>query len=267
VTADDKLRIWRNFQIGKLVDLTMLDTRQYDRDITDVGYNTDYVNSISHFSNRSLMGFDQENWLFSTMSQSKERNAIWRVLGQQIVFFTLNKTNTLDFDAWDGYTANRARILNHIKNNKIDNTLILSGDSHANWVADLAFPNDTTNYNPTTGKGALGVEFAGTAVSSGSSFGNNISPEAANTLSREYVTFNADLQWSEGSFRGFFTLTLDTKTATATYYAMRNTNTSNLDGFPSAVFVVENGKNMIQRPVAGGNITAGVLKSQAVQNG
>lgn len=36
VQADDKLRIWRNFPIGRLLDLTMLDTRQYDRDITDV---------------------------------------------------------------------------------------------------------------------------------------------------------------------------------------------------------------------------------------
>lgn len=36
VEADDKLRIWRNFPIGRLLDLTMLDTRQYDRDITDV---------------------------------------------------------------------------------------------------------------------------------------------------------------------------------------------------------------------------------------
>ena len=37
VAADDKLRIWRNFEIGKLLDLTMLDTRQYERDLTDVG--------------------------------------------------------------------------------------------------------------------------------------------------------------------------------------------------------------------------------------
>lgn len=28
VVPDDKLRIWRNFQIGKLLDLTMLDTRK-----------------------------------------------------------------------------------------------------------------------------------------------------------------------------------------------------------------------------------------------
>ncbi|KAF7796682.1 hypothetical protein EIP86_007865 [Pleurotus ostreatoroseus] len=29
VTVDDKLRIWRNFQIGKLLDLTMLDTSEF----------------------------------------------------------------------------------------------------------------------------------------------------------------------------------------------------------------------------------------------
>jgi len=101
VAADDKLRIWRNFQIGKLLDLTMLDTRQYDRDITDVGffhtavvchllmefklyYNTDCkdgkaapndcllifnpdISSISDFANRSLMGIPQENCGFRTI--------------------------------------------------------------------------------------------------------------------------------------------------------------------------------------------------------
>ena len=81
-------------------------------------------------------------------------------------------------DAWDGYRANRNRILDHIQDNRIDNTLILSGDSHANWVSDLVRkltelsfyaprhlqwyedPNDTT-YDPASGKGSLAVEFAG----------------------------------------------------------------------------------------------------------
>ena len=34
---------------------------QYDRDLTDVYYNTEYVNEISSFKNRSLMGFEQED--------------------------------------------------------------------------------------------------------------------------------------------------------------------------------------------------------------
>lgn len=44
----------------------------------------------------------------------------------------------VDLDAWDGYRANRARILDHLYQHDISNTVILSGDSHANWVSDLA---------------------------------------------------------------------------------------------------------------------------------
>lgn len=90
VTVDDKLRIWRNFQIGKLLDLTMLDTRQYDRDVTDVSYNTEFVNTVADFQNRSLMGAAQEKWFLDTLTESKARDAIWRVVGQQIVFTQLN---------------------------------------------------------------------------------------------------------------------------------------------------------------------------------
>ncbi|KAI0748329.1 PhoD-like phosphatase-domain-containing protein [Daedaleopsis nitida] len=264
VDPDDKLRIWRNFQIGKLLDLTMLDTRQYDRDITDVYYNT-IVNSIADVTNRSLMGTEQEDWFYDTLSASLARGAIWRVVGQQIVFTQLNESGGFDVDAWDGYRANRNRVLDHLYNGNISNTLILSGDSHANWVSDLAHPNDTTTYDPTTGQGAIGVEFAGTAVTSGSPFGSNVSPANADKQSQVLVSVNADLQWSEGSYRGFFTLALDPNQANATYYAMRNIKTPNLDSFASATFIVKAGENKLSRPVAGGSVSAGVLKSQATQ--
>lgn len=35
---DDNLRIWKNFQLGTLMDLTMLDTRHYDRSTTNLYY-------------------------------------------------------------------------------------------------------------------------------------------------------------------------------------------------------------------------------------
>lgn len=164
-------------------------------------------------------------------------------------------------DAWDGYRANRLRVLDFLYNNSIDNTVILSGDSHANWVSDLAIPNDTTTYNSSTGEGAIGVEFAGTAVSSPSSFGQFIAPGPADKISAELVSLNPDLQWSEASYRGFFTLEVATNNVTATFYAMRNLNTSNTDGFASAKFVVHSGQNRLARPVAGGNVLAGALRN------
>ncbi|KAJ3726149.1 PhoD-like phosphatase-domain-containing protein, partial [Lentinula raphanica] len=266
VTVDDKLRIWRNFEIGKLLDLTMLDTRQCLSSRVDCfRLNCTVINTLAAFPNRSLMGFEQEKWFFNTLSESQNRGAIWRVVGQQIVFTQLNESGVFDLDAWDGYRANRERVLNYLYENNINNTIVLSGDSHANWVSDLAHPNDSTTYNPLTGQGAIGVEFAGTAVTSGSSFGTNIAPAAADVKSLEYVAANLDLQWSEGSYRGFFTLTIDPDTLNATYYAMRNITFANLNGFSSAQFVVNSGENRLSRPVAGGSTLAGALKFNGTQ--
>ncbi|KAF8889832.1 PhoD-like phosphatase-domain-containing protein [Infundibulicybe gibba] len=262
VDTGDKLRIWRNFQIGKLLDLTMLDTRNYDRDITD----SIVVASLAGIDDRSLMGALQEQSVklryfraFDTLSQSQRRGAVWRVIGQQIVFSQLNKNGSCKKDSWDGYRQNRERVLNHLHDDKISNTVILAGDSHANWVSDLA-----RSYNPSTGVGALGVEFAGTAVTSGSNFGTGITPAAADAISRALVggDANPDLQWSEGSFRGFFTLTIDADMLNATYFGMNNISFPNHDGFIMAQFIVKPGENRLSRPVAGGSVQAGALKSQ-----
>ena len=80
-------------------------------------------------------------------------------------------------------------------------------------------------------------------MTSTSAFGAGILPAAADNISTRLVAApgNEQLQWSEGSYRGFFTLTLNPETATATYYAMRNVSNANLDSFASAVFVVNAG--------------------------
>lgn len=70
------------------------------------------------------------------------------------------------------------------------------------------------------------MEFAGTAVTSSSSFGSGITPDKADVLSRDLVGINADLQWSEGSYRGFFTLTVSPDSLKATYYGMKNISES-----------------------------------------
>ena len=129
VEMDDNLRIWRSFSIGSLVDLIMLDTRQYDRSITDLYWNTDYVHSISNDAGRSMMGTRQENWFYRTLKESKARNATWRVIGSQTVFSRINESvaygnvNPLDYDAWDGYQANRNRTLQTLYDNDIGNNI------------------------------------------------------------------------------------------------------------------------------------------------
>ena len=145
VEMDDNLRIWRSFSLGTLVDLVMLDTRHYDRSITDLYWNTHYVHEISDDAGRSMMGSRQENWFYDTLSQSASRGAAWRVIGSQTVFSRLNESiaygleDPLDYDAWDGYQANKNRTLHHLYTNNINNNIMISGDSHANWVSDLVW--------------------------------------------------------------------------------------------------------------------------------
>ncbi len=81
---DDNLRIWRSFSIGSLIDLIMLDTRVYDRSITDLYWNTDYIRSISNDASRTLLGSRQENWFYNQLIQSSKRGAAWRIIGSQI---------------------------------------------------------------------------------------------------------------------------------------------------------------------------------------
>ena len=106
VEMDDNLRIWRSFSIGTLLDLIMLDTRHYDRSITDLYWNTHYVHQISNDAGRSMMGSRQENWFYSQLKSSAQRAATWRVIGSQTVFSRINESiaygnvDPLDYDAW-----------------------------------------------------------------------------------------------------------------------------------------------------------------------
>lgn len=83
--------IYRNFNIGNLVNLIMLDTRVIGRD-KQLNY-ADYYDTSGNFNvanfqtdwlnpNRTLLGTTQRNWLISQVTGS---NAQWQVLGQQVL--------------------------------------------------------------------------------------------------------------------------------------------------------------------------------------
>ena len=272
VDMDDNLRIWRSFSIGKLVDLTMLHTRQYDRSITDLYWNTDYIHEISNDAGRSLMGSRQENWFYRSLSESAKRGATWRVIGSQIVFSRVNQSaaygndNPLNYDAWDGYQANKNRTLNHLYSNNINNNIFLSGDSHASWVSDLVWYGEKP-YNKSTGEGAIGVEFAGSAVTSPCPYGANISLATANNYSTWLQNANDELQWQDLYYRGYFELHFTHDKVDANFFGMPTVVSRNGWEIPIANFTVLAGANKLQRPVGGGVVESGSLKfGKVVQN-
>ncbi|KAI4870574.1 PhoD-like phosphatase-domain-containing protein [Hypoxylon rubiginosum] len=268
VDMDDNLRIWRDFKFGNLFDLVMLDTRQYDRAITDVYWNTEYLGEIYNDASRTLMGPRQEAWFYRTLRESSTRGATWRVIGNQIIFSRINSSLStgadlpFNYDQWDGYQANRNRTFHTIYENNIGNNVFLAGDSHASWVSDLVWL-DEHPYDPSTGSGSMGVEFAGSAVSSPSPAGQNITIDAAMAASEWLTAANAELQWQDLYYRGYYELYISHEKVDAAFFGIPTTGVRNGDEIPLANFTVFAGENCLHRTdgsPAVGKVETGSLK-------
>lgn len=86
----DHLNIYRQFNFGSLVQLTMLDTRIIARDkqleykdyITASGLDAQKFQADLTDPKRTLMGYTQRDWLVDKLKQS---TATWNVIGQQVL--------------------------------------------------------------------------------------------------------------------------------------------------------------------------------------
>ena len=250
--------------------------------------NTGYVHAVSNDAGRSMMGSRQENWFYNQLIESAQRKATWRVIGSQTgekfkdklkasrtninpVFSRINESlaygnvDPLDYDAWDGYQSNRNRTFNTLYSHNIGNNIVISGDSHANWVSDLVWLDNQT-YDPATGKGAIGVEFAGSAVSSPSPAGQNISIAAANNASAWLIGANRELQWSELYYRGYFELHIGHDSVNASYFGLPTIINRNPNEISLANFTVLSGANALYRGPAGVS-GGGVVENGALKGG
>ncbi|GAW21682.1 hypothetical protein ANO14919_112060 [Xylariales sp. No.14919] len=256
VDLDDNLRVWRTFQMGNLLDFIVLDTRNYDRSITSLDWNDHYIELIRDDASRTLMGSHQENWFYNELTKSSERGAAWRVIGNQILFSRIYESYGLSGDNWSGYSANRNRTLKHLYDNNIGNNVFLAGDSHQNWVSDLVWL-DEKEYDPETGDGSIGVEFAGTAVSS---TGQDAPILPARVEAQYRVGNNSQLQWQDGYYRGYISLSVKQDSVEARFYGSPSVASRNSWDLPLANFTVLNGENKLARPVGGGSVESGALR-------
>ncbi|WEW54972.1 alkaline phosphatase [Emydomyces testavorans] len=273
VEMDDNLRIWRNFQLGSLIDLIMLDTRNYDRSITDLYWNLNYVKKLKDEASHTLMGSRQENWFYRNLIKSARRGAKWRVIGSQIVFSQINESaafgesRAFNLDAWNGYQANRNRTFKTLYDNKIDNNILIAGDSHANWVSDLVWLGHE-NYDPKTGAGAVGVEFGGSAISSPSPAGQRITIKDSVNVSKAIVNTNPELHWSEFYYRGYFELHITPTEVDARFFGTPKLRVRDPGEISLANFTVKSGANRLDRGgvgvPAGGIVENGWLKDGKV---
>ena len=164
------MRLYRQLQFGTLIDLSVLDTRQWRSDqACGDGSHSDCAEALDPA--RTMMGPEQEKWLFDNLANAKSK---WTVIGQQVYSFAFDRAKAdpqgrFSMDKWDGYVAARQRLYNRLVETKAPNPIVLSGDVHQHYGADLKL--DFTNPR----SAAVGVEFTNTAIST-TGDGSDVSP-------------------------------------------------------------------------------------------
>ena len=168
--------IYRRLVYGDLVDFSVLDTRQY-RDDQASGDGKQPPSPEARDPGRTLLGSRQERWLLNGLSASKAR---WNVVAQQVFFARFDAQDGVkrmfEMDAWDGYEAQRNRIVERVAEEEIDNFVVLTGNVHGNWANEIL-----TNFDDPDSSTSVGAEFVGTSITSGGD-GSDVRPGTLETL-------------------------------------------------------------------------------------
>ena len=102
------IQLYRRLRFGNLMEMSILDTRQYRSNQPCLGRNS--PSCPTHISpDQSILGTNQREWLFEGLTRSEAR---WNVLSQQVMVARLLGTDdegqeTWSMDKWDG--CSRAR--------------------------------------------------------------------------------------------------------------------------------------------------------------
>lgn len=172
-------RIYRTVNYGALADFIMLDTRLEGRQQQiigqDAGANGGVIKNAQDSARwldtaRTMLGQAQLDWLRTQLSASRAK---WKILGNQTQLMSVKRPiipgqsngGFLSLDAWDGYPAERLKLLNFIRTQNIGNVAVITGDIHSSWAADIPLdPFSTQSYTPQTGAGSVAVEFVTPSV-------------------------------------------------------------------------------------------------------
>lgn len=234
-SSGDAQRIYRQFAYGDLFDLLLLDTRYAGRSPA-IATNCDRVGITDEA--RQLLGAEQEEWFFDALRSSKGRGARWRLVGQQVMLAQLSDPSlgcVNHPDQWDGYAPTRSRMLRLLREETIDNVVVLTGDAHSSWAFDIAeAPYDRAAYDAATGRGSLAVELVAPSVSSPYNFDGTEANAAP-----------PHLKFVERLRRGYLLLDVTAERVQAEWYLLSSVLTPVTDEALAASFSTRTGENRL----------------------
>ena len=170
------------------------------------------------------------------MDGLRRSKARWNVLAYQVMMAqttqTLADTRVFAMDRWDGYVAARQRLMNFFAKAKPSNPIVITGDIHTHWAADLKVDFDEPS------SATVGAELVGTSIASGGD-GNDDARE--DILSRNpHIKFRSNR-------RGYVRVTLTASVCTADFRVVPYISRTGAPVETRASFAVEAGRPGIHR--------------------
>jgi alkaline phosphatase D len=222
--ADD-YTIYRSARWGDLLDVVVLDGRQYrtDQACGDPGLSLDPPCPETFDEARTMLGDAQEAWLLDTLDAAA---ATWQVLAQQTIFGDVTLGGAvLNYDQWDGYPVERNRIVDALDPAK--NTVVLTGDIHFAGAGNIRQGGRGTGT-------PVAAEFVATSISSG----GLVDPAVT-----EVVKAIPDIVDVELEHRGYILHTVTPERWSAEYRMVDTVKEPGAPMFVHATYVVDAGTN------------------------
>jgi len=221
------VQLYRQFSYGDLGAFFVLDTRQYRTDqpcFDTAGACAGMADPMA-----TMLGVDQERWLFDALDQSRGR---WNVLPQQVMMAKVDlasgEAERYSTDQWSAYDAGRTRLLDFLGTRRPSNPVVLTGDIHTNWVNDLKvdFRNEASP--------VVATEFVVTSMSSGGDGSDGAARLKSLRAENPFVQFyNAQ--------RGYVTCEVSSRQLVADYRVVDYVTKPGAPIRSIGQFVVENG--------------------------
>jgi len=215
------VRMHGRYDWGRLARFHVLDNRQYRSPQACPrpgrgGSSSVYRNACAMLADdkRTMLGSEQERWLKDGLRTSPAR---WNILAQQTLMaqssqVEIHRISDGRFwtDGWDGYPAARQRLLDALASSRAANPVVLSGDVHTFYAAELR--RDPTQpgrpRNP-----VVATEFCGTSVTS------NSRPQQRTA---QYVAMNPHIKYGRSDRRGYMLMEVTPARTTVLFQGLDN---------------------------------------------
>lgn len=221
--------MYRRLSYGPLARFLVLNGRQYRSD-QPCGDGTKAPCAEFQEDQRTMLGPEQERWLDRELRASR---AQWNIVANQVQMTVVDRApgpeELYGMDSWSGYDAARRRLVSALRDTKVSNPVVITGDIHSNWIGDLK-----VDYRDER-EPVIGSEIIGTSISSGGD-GADSTPAG-----EAYLRENPQIKFYN-SLRGYVRCEVNRQSLTADFRVVQQVSVPESPAFTRASFVVEDGK-------------------------